>query len=235
MKMLESISPNFDARAAGKRPIYLVLHYTDTETAEEALSLLKGEDPAHKVSAHYFVDTDGTVTRLVDEEKRAWHAGKSYWEGEEDINSCSIGIEIQNPGHSNGYKTFPPAQVAAVKELCKAIIARHGMAACHVLGHSDVAPARKTDPGELFPWEELAHEGIGVWPEKGAKGEGDIEALLTQYGYDPRLDLKTRVTAFQRHFQPEVFRTPGKAGTPDAETLARLRSLLAKKQAQHKI
>src|SRR5262249_26037816 len=149
-------SPNFGPRKEGKKIKYLILHYTDTQTAFEALKLLQGGDPAHQVSAHYLVDEDGTVMRIVDEAMRAWHAGKSYWEGEEDLNSCSIGIEIQNPGHTNGYRPFPEEQIAAVAELCDGIIERHNILPCHVLAHSDIAPERKADPGELFPWQALS-------------------------------------------------------------------------------
>ena len=212
----------------GKKIKYLILHYTGTETSFEALRLLQGGEPDHQVSAHYFVDTDGTVTRLVDENMRAWHAGKSVWEGEDDINSCSIGIEIQNPGHDHGYPPFPDEQMKAVAELCKEIMARHGILPCHVLAHSDIAPERKKDPGELFPWEELAAQGIGVWPEVTAEDPDDpkdIKTILTKYGYDPKLDEKTLVAAFQRHYQPEAILTPDSSGTPDADTAKRANAL----------
>jgi N-acetylmuramoyl-L-alanine amidase len=232
MNIVDAPSPNFGPRKEGKKIKYLILHYTDTETSFEALKLLQGNDPAHQVSAHYLVDEDGTVMRIVDEANRAWHAGKSYWEGEEDINSCSIGIEIQNPGHTNGYREFPKEQIAALVELCQGIIERHGILPCHVLAHSDIAPERKADPGELFPWQELAEQGIGVWPEPGEFEKGDIKKILTKYGYDPRVDQKTLIKAFQRHFEPEAFLTPDSAGTETPDTVKKSQSLLKQKLAQ---
>ncbi len=228
MKVEHDPSPNFGDRKDGKAAQYLILHYTGSPSAEEALHLLKGGRAGHDVSAHYLVDETGVVTRLVDEDKRAWHAGKSYWDGEEDMNSASIGIEIQNPGHEFGYVPFTAAQVAAVIALCKDIMQRHGIAPENVLAHSDIAPQRKEDPGELFPWEELAQHGIGVWPSvtSADAGAGELAPLLAQYGYDARVDEKTLTAAFQRHFQPEVFKNPDKIGTPDADTIKRARALL---------
>jgi N-acetylmuramoyl-L-alanine amidase len=232
MNIVDAPSPNFGPRKDGKKAKYLILHYTETPTAFEALRLLQGGDPDHQVSAHYLVDENGIVMRIVDEEMRAWHAGRSCWEGEEDINSASIGIEIQNPGHANGYVPFPPGQINAVIQLCRGIISRHGILPCHVLAHSDIAPERKTDPGELFPWAELAEQGVGVWPEPGGDGAGDIDEMLTRYGYDPRVPLKTRLTAFQRHFEPELFAMPESVGVPGLNTVKRLQSLLRQKLAQ---
>lgn len=236
MIIIDAPSPNFNARKDGKKVKYLVLHYTGTKTAFEALQLLQGSRPDHQVSAHYLVDEEGGVTRLVDESMRAWHAGKSCWESEEDINSCSIGIEIQNPGHEYGYTNFPPAQMQAVAELCLAIIERHGILPQHVLAHSDIAPERKVDPGELFPWEWLAAQGIGLWPEApdeetAADPADDLKSLLTQFGYDSRVDLKTLTSAFQRHFAPEVFQTPENVGVADLDTLQKLKSLRKQKLA----
>lgn len=235
MTIVDAPSPNFGPRAAGKKIKYLILHYTGTPTAFEAVRLLQGGDPKHQVSAHYFVDEDGSVMRFVDENMRAWHAGKSYWEREEDINSCSIGIEIQNPGHEFGYRAFPQEQIEVVAALCQEIIARHDILPVHILAHSDIAPERKEDPGELFPWQALSEQGIGLWPETGAQdddGEAeDIGAILTKYGYDPRPDLKTRITAFQRHFAPETFLTPGQVGIADASTVKKAHSLLKQKLA----
>jgi N-acetylmuramoyl-L-alanine amidase len=191
-------SANHDDR--GGAPIdMLVLHYTGMKTAEEALVRLC--DPAAKVSAHYTVDEDGTVYAHVPEDRRAWHAGVSYWAGATDINARSIGIEIVNPGHEFGYRAFPDAQIAALIVLCHGIVARHAIAPGRVLGHSDVAPARKDDPGELFPWMRLAQAGIGLWPQTATSDLGP-EALV-RYGYDPAAPQDKVITAFQRHFRPE--------------------------------
>ena len=232
MIIADAPSPNFGPRKDGRKIKYLILHYTGTKTAFEALRLLQGGDPDHKVSAHYLIDEGGTVMRIVDEALRAWHAGKSSWEGEDDINSCSIGIEIQNPGHEYGYVPFPDEQMKAVAELCHGIIERHKILPCYVLAHSDIAPERKTDPGELFPWQALSEQGIGAWTEAGEPEAGDIDAILTRYGYDPRVDLKTRITAFQRHFEPEIFLTPDRVGIADLNTVNRLQSLMKQKLAQ---
>ncbi len=232
MNIIDAPSPNFGPRAEGKKIKYLILHYTGVESGFEALRLLQGGDKDHQVSAHYMVDEDGSISRIVAEEMRAWHAGKSYWEGETDINSCSIGIEIQNAGHEFGLPAFPEAQIDAVIELCREIMARHKILPCHVIAHSDVAPERKQDPGELFPWKKLAEAGIGQWPESGTGEAGDIDKILTQFGYDPKVDLKTRVTAFQRHFMPDVFKTPEKVGEADLDTVQKLQSLMKKKLGQ---
>ncbi|MBU6474412.1 MAG: N-acetylmuramoyl-L-alanine amidase [Alphaproteobacteria bacterium] len=229
MNVIDAPSPNFGPRPEGKKIKYLILHYTGTETSYEALRLLQGGDKDHEVSAHYMVDEDGSVMRLVDESLRAWHAGKSYWEGETDINSCSIGIEIQNAGHDFGLPGFPDTQIAAVIELCREIMARHKILPCHVLGHSDVAPGRKKDPGEKFPWQKLAEAGIGAWPESGESEEADIDKILTQFGYDPNAELKARITEFQRHFMPEIFATKEKIGVADPDTVQKLQSLVKKK------
>lgn len=239
MKFLDTPSPNFDARPEGVQPELLVLHYTDTVDVAETLSYLL--DPAREVSAHYLVDEDGAVHRLVPEDKRAWHAGKACWRGSRDVNARSIGIEIQNPGHRRGYREFPDAQIDAVIELGLAIVARHGIAARDVLAHSDVAPARKKDPGELFPWERLAQAGLGLYPSQVARrhrvtrsfGLGDTDdavrdaqALLARYGYEcavtGTLDDATHAVliAFQRRFRAWNF-----DGSLDGETHARLRAL----------
>lgn len=225
-------SPNHDARPAGQPVDILLLHYTGMPSARDALDRLV--DPAAKVSAHYLIDEDGAVWRLVPEERRAWHAGLSSWAGERDINGRSIGIELVNPGHEFGYRPFPEEQMRALETLARAILARHPIPACRVLGHSDVAPLRKRDPGELFDWARLARAGIGLWPEDEQAVGGpaaDIAALqagLARYGYAvPRtgvLDDETRavVTAFQRHFRPAKV-----DGVPDAGTAARLAALLS--------
>jgi N-acetylmuramoyl-L-alanine amidase len=177
----------------------LVLHYTGMQTGQAALDRLC--DPAAKVSAHYTVDEDGAVYAHVPEDRRAWHAGVSFWAGATDINARSIGIELVNPGHEFGYRAFPEAQIAALITLCHGILSRHPIPAARVLGHSDVAPARKEDPGELFPWGRLAKAGIGLWPDWI---ESDLKSqLLIRYGYDPDAPLDAVITTFQRHFRPQ--------------------------------
>jgi N-acetylmuramoyl-L-alanine amidase len=230
LRFVECPSPNRDAR--GSSPIdILVLHYTGMKTAEEALARLT--DPAAKVSAHYTVDRDGRVYRHVPEEMRAWHAGVSYWAGERNVNARSIGIEIVNPGHEFGYVPFAATQIDAVIGLCQGILSRHPITPSRVVAHSDVAPARKEDPGELFPWQQLAENGIGLWPDSnplphGGRGQGEGErdaASLAQYGYgippDVDVPLEKVITAFQRHFRPLNLN-----GKWDEECAALLDSLL---------
>jgi N-acetylmuramoyl-L-alanine amidase len=213
-------SPNFDDRPNTTPIDMLVLHYTGMQTPEAALDRLC--DAAAKVSAHYLIDEEGTVYALVEEDRRAWHAGVSFWRGATDINARSIGIELVNPGHEFGYREFPPPQMAALKELAVKILDRHPIPARNVVGHADVAPARKTDPGELFDWAGLAAAGIGLWPD-GDVSAGDpaeVPAMLSDYGYDVT-DAAAAITAFQRHFHPESL-----DGSADAETAGRLRALL---------
>ncbi len=224
MHIIERPSPNHDARPA---PIdMLILHYTGMGTGEEALARLC--DPAARVSAHYTIAEDGTIWRHVAEARRAWHAGVSYWAGETNINARSIGIELVNPGHEFGYRPFAEPQIAALIALSTGILARHAIPAHRVLGHSDVAPARKSDPGELFPWERLAAAGIGLWPELPAGGmpwEAEtFAAALARFGYGvpPAVDtpLETVITAFQRHFRPS--RIDGHADSECAAIIERL-------------
>jgi len=191
-------SPNFDERTGEVG--FLVLHYTGMRTGAEAVGRLC--DPVAKVSSHYVVEEDGTILRLVEEQKRAWHAGVSYWRGVSGLNDASIGIEIVNPGHEWGYRAFPEAQVVAVLELCLGILERYEIPARHVVGHSDVAPDRKIDPGELFPWKWLSERGVGVWTDEFA-APGDLLRDLEAIGYDTRLPAADVVRAFQRHFLPE--------------------------------
>lgn len=216
MKIIQRPSPNQDARG-GVAVDMLVLHYTGMQTAEAALERLT--DPAAKVSAHYTIDEDGTVYAHVPEDRRAWHAGQSFWAGRRNVNANSIGIELVNPGHEFGYRAFPDAQIAAVIDLSQGILARHAISPSHVVGHSDVAPARKEDPGELFPWERLAAAGIGLWPQ--ARLGVDADALIA-YGYDPDVPEDKRILAFQRHFRPA-----GLTGKWDGECAKLLASLLA--------
>jgi N-acetylmuramoyl-L-alanine amidase len=221
LRIVECRSPNCDARLG---PIdMLVLHYTGMKTAEEALARLT--DPAAKVSAHYTIDRDGRVFRHVPEELRAWHAGVSYWAGETNVNGRSIGIEIVNPGHEFGYIPFADAQIAALIDLSEGIFARHAIAPARVVGHSDVAPARKEDPGELFPWPSLSEYGIGVWPKHDVLLE-PFETALARFGYGipPLVDvpLDAVIRAFQRHFRPSCI-----DGIADDECKALLAGLLA--------
>lgn len=217
MKVLSHPSPNVNNRPEGAAVTTLVLHYTGMKTSREALERMC--DETAQVSAHYMVDEDGAVYRLVDEKKRAWHAGVSYWRGVENINDCSIGVEIVNPGHEFGYRPFPKPQMKAVLELSTDIVKRHGIAPCNVVAHSDIAPERKEDPGELFDWRMLAQAGVGLWVEAPAEmgtaslafGSVGKEVLAMQerlaaLGYRIKADgffgAKTRlvVIAFQRHF-----------------------------------
>jgi N-acetylmuramoyl-L-alanine amidase len=218
-------SPNFGARRAAVDMV--VLHYTGMESAEAALDRLC--DPAAEVSAHYLVDEDGTVWQLVDEAARAWHAGVSSWHGATDVNDRSVGIEIVNPGHEFGYRPFPEAQMRAVETLLAGILARHGIDPARVVGHSDVAPARKQDPGELFDWTRLAAKGLAVWPAADAEAapaaEEDAAALLAAIGYDPAAPLADALLAFQRRFLPH--RLSGAADTPTLVRLAEVARALA--------
>jgi len=217
MKIVQCSSPNHDARPEGGAIDILVLHYTGMKTADEALARLT--DAASKVSAHYTIGRDGRVFAHVPEERRAWHAGVSYWAGERNVNARSIGIELVNPGHEFGYIPFTDEQIGSLIDLARGILSRHPIPPGRVIGHSDVAPARKTDPGELFPWQQLADYGIGMWPasasrpaasassaigggKKGVPSPQDLDRF--GYGVPPEVDvpLSSVVTAFQRHFRP---------------------------------
>ena len=227
LKIVACRSPNHDERPQGAVIDMLVLHYTGMKTADEALARLC--DPEAKVSAHYTIGRDGRVFAHVPEARRAWHAGVSYWAGEKNVNGRSIGIELVNPGHEFGYVPFAEAQIAALIDLSKAILSRHPIPAARVLGHSDVAPARKTDPGELFPWKQLAEFGIGLWPAPNHRELREApEAALARYGYGlpPHTDVSFEavVTAFQRHFRPTEVN-----GKWDGECESALAALLAPK------
>jgi N-acetylmuramoyl-L-alanine amidase len=235
MELIEAPSPNFDARTVP--PDLIVLHYTGMQSGEAAIQRLR--DPAAKVSAHYVVEEDGRVFRLVAEERRAWHAGVSFWKGRANLNGVSVGVEIVNPGHEFGYRSFPEAQVAAVIALLAGIRSRWSIEDNGIVGHSDIAPDRKEDPGELFPWKRLAEAGHGYWAEvpaapgeplaEGATGPGvfALQAGLTRLGFDcaPSGEYEPRTTtivrAFQRHWRPARV-----DGIADGETRARLIALL---------
>lgn len=218
---IERPSPNHDARS---RPIsMIVLHYTDMLGAEEAIKKLC--DPTAGVSCHYLVTKTGEVVRMVPEERRAWHAGRSYWRGLTNVNDDSIGIEIDNPGHSNGYEPFPGAQIDAVIRLVADIKQRHKIGRGNVVGHSDVAPARKRDPGELFPWGQLARLRLALpRPTKNLMDPDWTEAgfllALERFGYDVS-DKLAAIIAFQRRFRPELI-----DGEIDAECRMILLALL---------
>ncbi|MGE5506338.1 MAG: N-acetylmuramoyl-L-alanine amidase [Actinomycetota bacterium] len=220
--VIDHPSPNFGPRPEGATIDTLVIHYTGMRTGEEALARLC--DPTAQVSAHYVVEEDGRVFALVPEAMRAWHAGVSVWRGEADVNSRSIGIELVNPGHEFGYRAFPYDQMASLVGLARDILGRHPIPARNVVGHSDVAPTRKTDPGELFPWQILAEDhGIGLWPcgePTQVPPEHVITAGLAHFGWDTA-DLPAAIAAFQRHFRPWQV-----DGVADGETMGRLRALL---------
>lgn len=222
--MIETPSPNFDDRTL---PVtMLVLHYTGMPDAASAIARLT--DPAAKVSAHYVVAEDGQILRLVPEEKRAWHAGKSHWRGIDDVNSASVGIEIVNPGHEFGYRPFPEVQIDALIPLVAGIVARHAITRGNVVGHSDIAPARKQDPGELFPWYRLAKLRLALpRPAKNLMdphwSDAGFLLALERFGYDVTDPLAATV-AFQRRFRPELI-----DGTIDGETRAILLALLLPK------
>ncbi|MEO1695449.1 MAG: N-acetylmuramoyl-L-alanine amidase [Pseudomonadota bacterium] len=227
---------NVEARRNGATADILLMHYTGFATGPQAIDWLARAESG--VSCHYVVDVDGVTTQMVREADRAWHAGESNWQGVTDINSCSIGIEIQNPGHDRGYPEFPDAQMQAVLDLSCDIIERHHLRPERVLAHSDIAPHRKIDPGEKFNWRWLSERGVGVWvdpaPETGGGAAdcsdpgaiGEAQRLLSSYGYHvpvsgslcPRTAIV--LTGFQRHFRPS--RVDGRLDTSTLETLRRL-------------
>ncbi|WP_421859742.1 N-acetylmuramoyl-L-alanine amidase [Oceanicaulis sp.] len=234
MAVIKRPSPNFNDR---RLPLsMLVLHYTGMETAEAAIERLC--DPEFSVSAHYVVEEDGRIVQLVAEDKRSWHAGKGVWRGCSDINSASIGIEIVNGGHDFGLPEYPDTQIEAVLTLCQGILARHEIKACDVIGHSDLAPDRKQDPGEQFPWKRFAEAGVGLWPQAVASAlspcapddEGKAVTTLRQalveigYGVAPSgvydESLKAVVLAFQRRFRPQRLN-----GVADEQTCALIEGL----------
>lgn len=238
MTIISAPSPNFNER---KLPLsILVLHYTGMESGQAAIDRLR--DPKAEVSAHYVVEEDGRVFGLVDENKRAWHAGRGEWAGVTDVNSASIGIEIVNGGHDYGLPYFPDVQIDSVIALCSAIVDRHAIKPVNVIGHSDLAPGRKTDPGEKFPWAKLAQAGLGLWPDPQApdrrnlfasgdrdRGVAAAQRGLAMIGYgvsvtgvfdDMTVDC---VTAFQRRFRPDHI-----DGQIDVETVSLISAINSK-------
>ena len=219
--IIDTPSPNFDERTL---PVtMIVLHYTGMQDAASAIARLT--DAEAKVSAHYLIAEDGQVVRMVDEEKRAWHAGKSYWRGTTDVNSASVGIEIVNPGHEFGYRAFPVAQIDALIPLMQQITLRYKITRGNIVGHSDIAPARKEDPGELFPWERLAKLRLALpSPTKNLMDPHwtDVGFLLAleRFGYDVA-DPLAAVRAFQRRFRPNLI-----DGIIDGECRSKLLALL---------
>lgn len=219
MNIIPAPSPNFDARSGGVE--MLVMHYTGMQSAEAALDQLT--DPAKKLSAHYVVDEDGTIYALVEESGRAWHAGISFWRGVSALNDTSVGIEFVNPGHEWGYREFPAAQMQAVLSLSHVIIGRHRIPARNVVAHSDIAPNRKQDPGELFPWRWLAGQGVGVWTDDFGESN-NLRDDLAAIGYDVSLPERDVILAFQRHFLPQNL--SGEADRSTAGRAAALRNLV---------
>lgn len=235
MELIEAPTPNFDVRTA--LPDMIVLHYTGMTSGPAALERLR--NPEAKVSAHYLIEEDGRIFALAAEARRAWHAGRSFWKGERDVNAVSIGVELVNPGHEWGYRPFPDAQIGALIGLLSDIRERWNIPDARILGHSDVAPDRRQDPGERFPWKMLAEAGHGLWVEPpaspgaplavGDEGTGvfALQAGFSRLGYDcppsGQYDEDTAVivTAFQRHWRPERV-----DGVADGETRARLVQLL---------
>lgn len=214
-------SPNFDERIGGQAPSYVMLHGTWTGDMGDSLMFLMDGNPPEgrtRVSAHYFIDVDGSIIQLVDESKRAWHAGKGHWRGIDDMNSASIGIEIQNASHYLGARVpYEQVQIDALIALIKSIQDRHDIAPENVIAHSDFAPDRKDDPGEHFPWEVLAKAGVAIWPDEGEAMDDIIDALyddeagllnaLHGWGYGAEYEARDIITAFDRHFVPEAFDT----------------------------
>lgn len=221
--MKTNYSPNFDARPDDVAIDMVVLHYTGMKTSEAALERLC--DPVAKVSTHYLIHENGGGVQLVEEADRAWHAGIASWRGESDINARSIGIELVNPGHEFGYREFPDAQLSALEDLCQDILSRHPIPSRNVVGHSDIAPTRKQDPGEFFPWQRLATKKIGLWPRRLGTISSSADhaaALFSLYGYDVD-NFPLAIGAFQRHFRPSRV-----DGIADGETLGLLRGLISR-------
>jgi len=241
MKFIKRPSPNFNERANGKKPEMIILHYTGGKNTEYALNILSDATRAARVSCHYLIDESGKIYEMVAEKKRAWHAGVSKWHNETDINSISIGIELSNRDN----KPYPPKQISALSKLCNDIIKRYNIKPANILGHSDIAPNRKQDPGEHFPWKNLAKQDIGIWPKISikdkfnatavAKDKRKVKNLLKKLGYpvkafgDSNPKFKELIIAFQRRFEPNLFteeKHKEKIGTASKDTVAKLRALI---------
>lgn len=235
MKCTKLPSPNFDARKDGAVPSIIVLHYTGMSSTAAALDRLRDDKIQNRVSSHYLIDEDGNIYALVPEDKRAWHAGVSHWNGVDDVNSHSIGIEISN---RNG-EPYTKEQLFSLTLLCHDIMHRHGIAPENIVGHSDVAPARKQDPGAHFPWQTLAKHNIGRWPHPTAKDAFNAAAVATDkkrlkylfnkagyaVGGKNKPPLQDVIVAFQRRYEPEVFKTPSAIGVATEKTVEKLRAV----------
>jgi N-acetylmuramoyl-L-alanine amidase len=234
LQTIERFSPNHGPRPEPARIDMLVLHYTGMATAAAALQRLC--DPDARVSAHYVVEENGVIWRLVPENRRAFHAGISCWEGESDLNAVSLGIEIVNPGHEWGYHPFPEAQMASVERLCRDLVARYAILPHRVVGHSDIAPERKSDPGELFDWARLARAGIGIWPPAKPVPRGftidpaDSLRDLSSIGYCATAESqKPALAAFQRRFRQSC--CDGRLDVETAVRLSEVRQAFARSRA----
>ena len=237
MKFFEKPSPNFNDRKDDLKPEFIVIHYTGMKSTEAALERLS--DPVSEVSCHYLIDEKGNVYAMVDEEKRAWHAGVSEWQGKDDINSRSIGIEISNRGNEN----FTSEQMGILALLCNDLMHRHKIPPENIIGHSDIAPDRKQDPGPFFPWKKMAHYDVGIWPKPtmkdkfnasaAAKNEKYLRKMFAKAGYgvdNPKFEEV--VAAFQSRYEPYVFKDPERIGKPTARTVAKLRALVRHNKKQ---
>lgn len=209
-------SPNFEPRPEGRKPDTLILHYTGMEACDAARDWLASEES--KVSAHYLLDEAGVVTQMVAESERAWHAGQSYWAGETDLNSASIGIEIHNPGHDFDYPPFPEVQMQAVEALCLDILGRHAIPKERVLAHSDIAPGRKRDPGERFDWARLARAGIGLWTEPVPLGDDAASVLATRARPSPNFSVISGISGTASRTRPHTGAEPKSWWRPSSGT-----------------
>jgi len=238
LQVIDRFSPNQGARPEPARIDMLVLHYTGMTAAAAALERLCDLDA--RVSAHYVVEENGVIWRLVPENRRAFHAGISCWEGERDLNAVSLGIEIVNPGHEWGYRAYPEVQMASVEVLCTDLISRHAIPAHRVVGHSDIAPERKADPGELFDWQRLARAGIGIWPPVNSSEPGrEIDRTqslgdLATIGYcATEQSVSSALIAFQRRFRPS--RCDGRLDAGTAARLSEVRAAFDRARRAYKV
>jgi N-acetylmuramoyl-L-alanine amidase len=236
MNIITTLSPHKNERKIIGDPDYIILHYTGTPTLQDAVHYFMDEQSEKPVSAHYMIDEDGTTYRFVADDERAWHAGRSYWRGITDMNSHSIGIEIVNPGHDHGYRPFPLAQMNVVKKLVTSLKGKYNIPNENIIGHSDIAPERKIDPGEYFSWRDLAEEGMGIWFDISIEDEAFARSILpstdairsgfSRWGFDPEASLETINFAFQQHYLPEFVLAQNVLPVTDLRVLSRLASLL---------